>query len=193
MLRKLTFVSMWLLLSVASACASSSTAGTGTPTPTGASSPTSQPSGTPVSYDPCVLVNVQDASTLTGVNYPPGREDLQNATKVCTYGYQTRDVLEVGIVQAPDLATIQAEEAKAQAALQQQAGPGMSFTQVQGVGDAAYELQGSRSGNGNTLALSGIYVVKGLIFFFIADVAVNQAVPTSAALQDEAMKVLSRL
>lgn len=42
-------------------------------------------------------------------------------------------------------------------------------------------------------ALWGIHVVKGTIFFFITDVAVNQAVPGNAALQDEALKVLSRL
>jgi len=191
MLRKLTFVSTWLLLST-SACASSSTASTGSPTP---ASPSPQPSAsaTPVSYDPCVLVNVQEASTLTGVNYPPGREDLGGATKLCIYGYQTKDVFSVGIVQAPDQATVQADEAKAQAALQAQAGNGLTFTQVQGVGDLAYEVQASKSANGTTIAISGIYVVKGTIFFFIADVAANQAVPSNAALQDEAMKVLSRL
>ena len=193
MMRTLTFASMGLLLSVVSACGSSSTAGTGSPTPTGASSPTSQASGTPVSYDPCVLVNVKEASNLTGVNYPPGREDIGGATKLCEYGYQTKDVFNVGIVQAPDQATVQADETKAQAALQAQAGAGLSFTQLQGVGDLAYEVQASRSANGTTIALSGIYVVKGLIFFFITDVAVNQAVPSNSALQGEAMIVLTRL
>lgn len=192
MFSKVTFVVLGLVLTVSAACGSSTTASTGTPTP---ASPSPQPSAsaTPVSYDPCVLVNQQEASTLTGVNYPPGREDLGGATKLCIYGYQTKDVFSVGIVQAPDMATVQADEAKAQAALQAQAGNGLTFTQVQGVGDLAYEVQASKSANGTTIAISGIYVVKGTIFFFIADVAANQAVPGNAALQDEAMKVLSRL
>jgi len=192
MFRRMKFVMAGLLVMVSAACASSTTAGTGSPSP---ASPSSQPSAsaTPVSYDPCVLVNVQDASALTGVNYPAGTETLENATKVCLYGGQTRDVFEFGIVQAPDLATVQSEEAAAKAALQKQAGPGLSFTQIQGVGDTAYELQGSQTSSGTTIAVSGIYVVKGTIFFFIADVAVNHSVPTSAALQDEAMKVLGQL
>ena len=80
-----------------------------------------------------------------------------------------------------------------EAALQQSAGNGLAFTQVQGIGDAAAEVQASKSANGTTLALCGIYVVKGTIFFFISDVAVNHAVPSNAALEGQAMKVLQGL
>ena len=99
----------------------------------------------------------------------------------------------VGVVQAPDMATVQTDEALVTAKLQQAAGQGISFIQVQGVGDAAAEVQASRSSSGTTIALCGIYVVKGLIFFFITDVAVNHAVPSNSALQAQATTVLSRL
>jgi hypothetical protein len=192
MFRKLTFVSMWMLLLVVSACGSSTTASMGSPTP---EPPSSQPSAsaTPVSYDPCVLVTVQDASTLTGVNYGAGLEQPANGEKQCIYGYQTTDVFVVGIAQAPDLATAQADEAQAQALLQNTAGNGLTFTQLQGVGDAAAEVQASKSANGTTLSICGIYVLKGTIFFFISDAAANHAVPNNAALQAEATTVLSHL
>lgn len=191
MYRTMKLVMVGLLVSLSAACGSSTTAGTGSPTPSTPPSPSA--SAKPVSYDPCVLVNVQEASTLTGVNYGPGMEQPANATKLCVYGYQTTDVFEIGIVQAPDLATIQADEAQAKAALQQSAGNGLAFTDVQGVGDAATEVQASKSVNGTTLSLCGIYVVKGTIFFFITDVAANHSVPDNAALQGEAMVVLGRL
>jgi hypothetical protein len=120
-------------------------------------------------------------------------EQLANATKLCYYGSQTTDVFQVGIVQAPDLATVQAQEAEAKAALQATAGSGLAFIDLQGVGDAATVVQASKSVNGTTLSLCGIYVVKGTIFFFITDVAANHAVPNNAALQGEAMVVLGRL
>jgi hypothetical protein len=147
----------------------------------------------PPSYDPCVLVNAQDASTLTGVNYGPGLEQPANGEKQCIYGYQTTDVFAVGIAQAPDLATAQADEARAQAFLQHTAGTGLKFTQLQGVGDAAAVVQASKSAYGTTISICGIYVLKGTIFFFISDAAVNHAVPNNAALQGEAMTVLSHL
>ena len=193
MLRKLTLVSIWLLALVASACGSSPAANTGSPTPA-SPLPSASPSASAkaVSYDPCVLMTAQEASTLTGVNYTAGLEQ-SDAQKRCVYGYQTTEVLMIGIVQAPDIATVQAEEAQARAALQQQAGQGLNFTELHGFGDTAAVIHVSQSVNGTTLALCGIYVVKGLIFFFITDVAANHAVPSNSALEDEATKVLSRL
>jgi hypothetical protein len=192
MFRRMSFVLMGALLSVGAACGSTTTAGTGSPTPT-TSSPQPSASATPVSYDPCVLVTVQEASSLTGVNYGAGLEQPANGEKQCIYGYQTTDVLMVGIVQAPDLATVQTDEAQARAALQQSAGNGLGFTEIQGVGDAAAEVQATRSANGTTLSVCAIYVVKGTIFFFITDFAANHAVPNNAALQAQATTVLGRL
>jgi hypothetical protein len=193
MFRKVSFVLLSLVLLVVAACGSSSTAVTGSPTPSGASSPTSQASGSPVSYDPCVLVTAQEATTLTGVSYGVGLEQPANGEKQCVYGYQTTDVMVVGIAQAPDLATAQADEAQARAFLQQTAGSGVTFVELQGVGDAAAVVQVSKSANGTTLAICGIYVLKGTIFFFITDAAANHAVPNNAALQAQAVTVLGRL
>ena len=192
MLRKMTFVSTWMLLVVVSACGAPSTASTGSPTPA-QPSPQRSASAAPVSYDPCVLVNAQEASALTGVSYGAGLEQPANGEKQCVYGYQTTDVFTVGIAQAPDLATAQADEAQAQAFLQTTAGSGLTFTQLQGLGDAAAVVQASKSFNGTTLAICGIYVLKGTIFFFISDAAANHAVPNNAALQVQATTVLSRL
>jgi len=196
MFRKMIVALSGLPLFVAAACASTTTADrSSTPTPTisgSSTSPTAQVSGIPVSFDPCVLVNAHEASALTGVNFRAGKEQLANATKLCIYGYQTTDVFSIGIVQAPDLATAKADEAQAKADLVKAAAHGLPFTQVQGVGDAAAEVQASESLNGTTIALCGIYVLKGTIFY-VTDVAVNHAVPSNAALQHQAATVLSRL
>src|SRR6478609_6805747 len=111
MFRRTSLLLIGLLLSFGAACGSSPTAST---SPSPDASPSSQPSpnATPVSYDPCVLISQTEASTLTGANFGPGKEELAGATKLCIYGAQTKNVFEIGIVQAPDLATIQSEEAK---------------------------------------------------------------------------------
>lgn len=194
MFRKVSFALLGLVLAVGAACGSSTSAVTGTPTPAAATpSPTPQASGVVVSYDPCVLVTASEATALTGVNSGPGKEELANQTKECIYGYQTTDVFTIGIVQAPDLATAQTDQTQAEAALQKAAGKGLQVTQVQGVGDAAAELQASYSSNGTTLAGCGIYVLKGTTFFFISDLVVNRACPSNAALQGQALTVLGRL
>jgi hypothetical protein len=192
MFHKLSFLPMCLLLSVVSGCGSSSSVSTGSPSP---ASPSPQPSAnaTPVSYDPCVLMTAQDASTLTGVTYPSGMEQTANGIKECIYGYQTQDVFLFGIGQAPDAATAKAYATEAEAQFQQAANGGIPVTQVQGVGDAAAVLQGSYSANGTAVNASAIYVLKGAIFFGMSDVAVNRAVPTSSALQAQALTVLGRL
>ena len=197
MFRKMTFVFLGLALTIGAACGSSTTGATGTPTPVGAlpsaSVLASAAPAQPVSYEPCALVTVSEATSLTGVNYGPGVDQTLNGLKVCIYGYQTTDVFEIGIAQAPDLATAQADEAQAQAQLQQAANNGLPVLQVQGVGDAAAETQGSISSNGTTFSASAIWVLKGTIYFGISDIAVNRPAPSAAALQAQALTVLSRL
>jgi hypothetical protein len=195
MFRKLSFVMLGLLVSVVAACGSSPTGSNpGTPAATTVSQAASPlASAAPVSYDPCVLVTSQEASALTGVNYGPGRPDMANQIKECIYGYQTTDVFIVGVLQAPDLATAQAGAAQAQALAQQAAGNGLTVTQVQGLGDAATEAQGTFSASGTTLNVAGVYVLKGTVFFMITDVAANRAAPGTAALQAQATTVLGRL
>jgi hypothetical protein len=196
MFRKMTFVFLGLTLTLTAACASSPTGATGTPTPGAASQPTSVASAapaTPVSYEPCALVTQQEASSLTGVNYGPGTDVTANGLKECIYGSQTLDIFTIGIAQAPDLATAQADEAQAQAQMQQAANNGLPVVQVQGVGDAAAAVHGSFSSNGTTISAAGIYVLKGTIFFDISNIAANRAVPSAAAIQAQAVTVLGRL
>jgi hypothetical protein len=194
MFLKVIFMLFGLMLAVCTSCSSSPTSGSTSPSAV-ASSPSPQPSTipTPVSYDPCILMTAQEATALTGVSYGAGKEDVANGLKECIYGYQTADVFQIGIAQAPDLATAQVDEQEAEAVLQQAANKGLPVTQVQGIGDAAAEVQGSLSRSGTTINLSAIYVIKGTIFFTINDVAVSRAAPSNAALQGQASTVLSRL
>jgi hypothetical protein len=191
MLRKLTFVAFGLVLALGSAC--------GSPTSNAGSSPTPEPSPSPVAsptqtaYDPCILVTAQEASTLTGVSYGPGREDVANALKECVYGYQTHDVFTVGVAQAPDLATAQAAEAQGEAMISEAVGKGVPVTHVQGIGDAAAEIHTTVSSGGLTLHIGAIYVLKGTTFFMIVDVSDTTPAPSITALRSEAMTVLGRL
>jgi hypothetical protein len=192
MFRTASYALLGLVLAVGAACGSSTSAVTGTPTPAVATlSPTPQASGL-VAYDPCVLMTASEASALAGVTYGPGKETLAHQVE-CIYGSQTADMLTIGIVQDADQAAAQADRTQAEAALQSAAASGAQVTQVQGVGDAATEIQTSYSSNGTTFVGCGIYVMKGAIFFDITDLAVGHACPGNAALQSQALTVLSRL
>jgi hypothetical protein len=200
MFRKVLYAMLGLALTVGAGCGSAASTATGSPTPAGTAAPTGSlklalpaASAAPVSYDPCVLLPASEASALTGVNYGPGRSDVVNGLKRCTYGYQTTDVFQIGIAQAPDQATAQADSAQAQAEIQRAATNGVNVTQLQGVGDAAAEIQGSATLNGATFSAVGIYVLKGTVYFGISDIEVNHTAPSGAALQAEAMAVLGRL
>ena len=194
MIRKVSFMLLGLALTVGAACGGNSTAGaTGTRTPAATSSPIASASAAPVSYDPCVLMPASEAQALTGVSYTAGKLDVSNNTKRCIYGSQTANVLTIGVLQAPDQGTAQAGKAQFEADLQSNAGGAYTVTQVQGIGDAADEAEGSVSTNGQTISGSAIYVMKGLVVFFITDLAVGKSVPSSAALQGEATTIVGRL
>lgn len=193
MIRKVTFMLLGLALTVGAACGNSTAGATGSPTPAATSSPLASASAVPVSYDPCVLMPASEAQALTGVSYTAGKLDVSNNTKRCIYGAQTANVLTIGVLQAPDQATAQAGKAQFEADLQSQAAGAYTVTQVQGVGDAADVVEGSVSANGQTISGSAIYVMKGLVVFFITDLAVGKSVPTGAALQAEATTIVGRL
>jgi hypothetical protein len=203
-----------LLVGVVSTAACT-TAATGGPT---ASLPFSQPPATPLpsaatsalptlpdatavptSLDPCQLVTAQEASTLAGATFGAGKESTtEGNAKICTYGAQTANVLNVYVVQAPDVATAQAAEAAglaaAKAAAEQQA-PGVTFSQTElaDFADGALVISASATISGQTLAISGIYVLSGTTFFAITDVVLGQPAPTSDALQAQARVVLGRI
>jgi len=152
------------------------------------------PTGVPTSLDPCQLVTSQEASQLSGASYGTGVEGTTSGNgKTCVYGGQTLNVFNVIVAQAPDVATAQAGKAAAQAALQQQAGNAIQFTELPNLADGAAYAVGSFTVAGQTYNGSAIYVLKGTIFFGFSDVAVNQPTPTLAALQAQAQIILGRL
>jgi hypothetical protein len=203
-----------LLLGVVSTAACS-TAATGGPT---ASPPVSQPLATPLptaatsafptlpeftavptSLDPCQLVTSQEASTLAGATFGAGKESTtEGNAKICTYGAQTANVLNSYVVQAPDVATAQAAEAAGLAAVKDAAekqAPGVNFSQTElpDFADGALVISASATISGQTLAISGIYVLSGTTFFAITDVVLGQSAPTSDALQAQAQVILGRI
>jgi hypothetical protein len=175
-----------------------------TATPVSTSAPISLPtlpSATAVvtSLDPCKLVTAQEASTLAGATFGAGKESTTEGNmKICTYGGQTVNVLNVDVAQAPDAATAKAAEtaalAAAEAAAQQQA-PGVTMTQTElpSFADGALVVSANAKIGGQTIALSGIYVLSGTTFFAIVDLVLNKPAPTSEALQAQAQVVLGRI
>jgi hypothetical protein len=173
-----------------------------TPLPTAATSALpSLPDATavPTSLDPCQLVTGQEASTLAGATFGAGDETTtEGNAKICTYGAQTRNVLNVDVVQAPDVATAKAAEeaglAAAKAAAEEQA-PGVTFNQTElaDFADGALVISASTTISGQTLAISAIYVLSGTTFFAISDLVIGQPAPTSDALQAQARVVLGRI
>ena len=174
-----------------------------TPEPTPTPPPTASPSlaasvlaatAVPTSIDPCQLVPAQEASQLAGATYTTGKEESTSGnSKICWYGANTLNVFEVLVAQAPDQATIDAEKADALAQLQKTAGSPIQITMLTGVGDDAASLSLSESISGQTLNGSGIYVLKGLVFFAIVDLVANKPAPSGAAMQAEALTVIGRL
>ena len=148
----------------------------------------------PSSLDPCTLVTAQEASQLAGASYTTGKEETTAGNgKYCWYGAQTTNVFEVVVAQAPDAATLQAEKTAALAKIQQGATGPAKITMLSGIGDEAAFLTLSQTISGQTLNGSGIYVVKGLVFFAIVDIVLGKPAPTSAAMQAQAQTVISRL
>jgi len=155
--------------------------------------------------DPCQIVTSAEASKLASASYGAGKEDTtQGGGKICWYGAQTLNVLEVLVAVASDPATAQAqwsqEEAQVQSQLQQalQYAPGvtvsfnLSDTSLSGADRAAVGTF-SETFSGHPISGSGIYVLKGATFFAIVDLVVGQAAPSSTAMEGQAQTVLGRL
>ena len=196
---------------ILSACSSS--VATGTPASTNALAATDTPAptiavvaatpapsmsalatGVPTSLDPCQLVTSQEASQLAGVPYGAGEEGTTSGGgKRCVYGASTLNVFTVLVAQAPDVATAQAGKAQAEAEIVQQAGKGVSFTEIPGFADGAAYMVGSVTVGGKTIKGSAIYVLKGTIFFGFSELALSGATPTAAAMQAQAQTILGRL
>ncbi len=202
-------ISVLALAGLLSAC-SPSTSSTPTPTtvigqinlpaPTATPAPTGlqQQTATPVSLDPCQLIDSQEASSFTGASFGPGVESTTSGGgKICTYGSETANVFMVEVAQAPDVATAKAEKADflatLQANAQQLASGGLNVTELPAFADGATMGQLSTSVEGIALNGSAIGVLKGTIFFGFSDVVKGGAAPSAAAVQAEATSVLGRL
>jgi hypothetical protein len=99
-----------------------------------------------------------------------------------------------GIVgQAPDPATAQAGKTEAIAAIQQEAGKTIQFTEAPSLGDGAAYFTGRVSVSGTTFNGSALYGLNGLVFYGFSDIALGHATPTSAVMLTEAQTILSRL
>ncbi len=169
-------------------------------TPVASAMDTSAPSvltatAVPTSLDPCKLVTPQEASALAGASYTTGKEEATSGNaRVCWYGSNTLNVFEVVVAQAPDEATVQKEKTQVLAQITDQAsGAPIKPTMLTGIGDEAAFLSLNESLGGATLNGSGIYVLKGLVFFAIVDLVAGKPSPTSAAMQAQAQTVISRL
>lgn len=179
-------------------CTSTPTTTTSTP-PTGSATPAATVSSSPAAaggsasttIDPCQLVTQQEASALTGASFGPGRPETDSAaSRRCIYGYQTKNVFEVIVVQGSSVAQVQAAKDQIRAEAEQQLGSQVNMTQVSGVGDDAEFLQAAAN---NLIGISGLYVVKGTVGFGLVDVVAGGTAPSQAALTTQANTVLGRL
>lgn len=186
-----------------SASAIASTAASPTDTPAPSSQAPSQaaassgPSAVPTSIDPCQLVPAQEASTLTGVSFGAGKEETTSGNgRMCIYGYQTKNVFEVIVAVAPDVATAKAEEVAAQAQLQKnaaQTGQGLNITQLPGFASGADAVLLELKPNPYNINGRAIYVLRGTVFFGFSDLVVGGSAPSADAMKAEANTVLGRL
>jgi hypothetical protein len=207
----LTIVASGLLLA---ACRSPATSASPQPASRAATqaSPSSPAAGTgsaaatqsaaATSLDPCQLVTSSEASSLAGTTFGPGQEEPSGTNgKRCVYGSRTTNVFMVEVGQAATAAAARAdwstEQARAQALINKKLPAGISLsahtTRVAGLADRAAVATGSASAAGQTLGLSGIYLLKGAPFVAFQDVLLGHAAPTSAAMESEARTALSRV
>lgn len=168
------------------------------PTPeASAAAASAGPTAVPTSIDPCQLISAQEAGTLAGAAFGPGKESTTKGNgRICTYGGETKNVFMVMVAIAPDVATAKKEEASAEADLQANAGQlnqGLTITKLPGFApntDAVLmELKP------NALGISGraIYLLRGTAFAGFNDLVVGGSAPSADAVKAEAMTVLGRL
>ncbi len=208
----LTITASALLLAACSSPATTAPSQTASPAATQASSPSSADAGASsaaatqsavaTSLDPCQLVTSSEASSLAGTTFGPGQQESSGKNgKRCVYGSQTTNVFTVEVGQDADPAAARAdwsaEQARAQALIDKKLPAGISLsahtTDVPGLADRAAVASGSASAAGQTLGLSGIYLLKGATFLAFQDVLLGHAAPSAAAMEAEARTALSRV
>ncbi len=147
--------------------------------------------GSQTTLDPCQLVPASEAGTVAGTTFSAGTEGTaDNNARTCTYGTPTSTVFEVTVVQAPSAAAAQAAETAAITGIKAKAQTvPVQTTQVAGVGDSAVYASFSAT----AVNASGIFVLKGTVFFSLTEFAVGRPAATQSQLVTEAQTVIGRL
>jgi len=166
------------------------------PVATSTSAPQQAVANTPL--DPCQLISSQEASALAGASFGQGKEETTSSgLKICTYGYQTANVFNAEVIQAPDIATAKADQAQfladLQANLKNLTDQGLNVTQDPSFADGAVMANTTFSSGGVSFTGNAMGFRKGLIFFGFSDLVLGGTAPTDAAMQSEAKNVLERL
>jgi hypothetical protein len=170
--------------------------------PTAAGSVAATQSAVPTSLNPCQLVTSSEASALAGTTFGPGQEEANGKHgKRCVYGSQTTNVFTVEVGQAASPAAADAdwsaEQARAQALINKKLPAGISLSahtqKISGLGDRAAFASGSAAAAGQTIGLSGIYLLKGATFLGFQDLLLGHPAPSAAAMEAEAQKALARV
>jgi hypothetical protein len=174
-----------------------------TTAPSTPSTPTTAQAVAKTSIDPCQLVTSSEASTLAGATFGAGKEETYSGGggKGCVYGAQTLNVFTVEVAQASDPAAAQAEwnteQGRAETALKQGIPGGLhvalNTAPLTGLGDRAATVSASAKIAGQTVAISGIYVLKGAVFFAFQDLVLGHQAPAASALEAQAQTDLGRL
>ncbi len=183
----------------ASATAAPSASPVATASPSAEASPTAAAEATavPTSIDPCQLISAQEAGTLAGATFGPGKaETLQGNSRMCTYGAGSKNVFNVIVAVAPDVATAQKQEASAEADLKANAAQlnqGLTITKLPGFAPGTDAVLVELKPNALGIGGRAIYVLRGTTFFGFNDLVFGAAAPSADAVKAEAMTVLGRL
>ena len=168
--------------------------------------------GVNVTLDPCQLVTAAEASSLAGATFSTGTEQTNTDTagggstsRTCVYGGATLNVFEVTVAQATDASTAQADWSTQQARVQSEiskassqlpAGTAFNFnvndTSVSGA-DKAATVAATTTVSGHTLAISGIYLLKGAVFVAFTDLVLGTSPPSVSAMESQAATTLGRV
>jgi hypothetical protein len=167
------------------------------PSPTVTQAVTSQPQkGGSTPLDPCALLDQNEAKSLTGVSFTAGVEsNLDGGAKMCIYGANTKNVLEVEVGQAANVAAAEAIQASfladIQAGLATFGDVPINVTQISDFGNGA--VSASLGQNAINITGSAFAFRKNTIFFGFSDLVQGGAAPAPAAMRAEAAFVLGEL
>lgn len=159
--------------------------------------PSSGPTAVPTSIDPCQLITAQEAGTLAGTTFGPGKKETYSGNgRGCIYGSGTKNVFGVIVAIAPDVATAKKAEADVVARLKADASKlsqGMAVTELPGFAPNTDAMLLEVKPNPYGISGRAIYFLRGASFAGFSDLAVGGTAPSADAMKAEAMTVLGKL